>query len=181
MARIVARSETTISPWVRLVEKSVERVPGGPVDVYHSLAQADYVAIVARTPSGRIPIVAQFRPAVAAETWELPAGLVDPGEDAASCCQRELFEEVGLSTLRMQAVGTSYPDTGRMENRLHVFAVDASEPDPTFVAEPGMKVQFVTADELRARILDRSFIHQLHIGALAEAELHGFSVGLFRT
>lgn len=179
LARIVERTESRISPWLRLVENSVEFAPGAPIERYHCLAQADYVTIVARMPSGRIPIVSQFRPAVGVETWELPAGLLDAGESVEECCRRELLEEVGLVANRIQKIGSFYPDTGRLENRLHVFAVDASEPAPGFVCEPGMSVAFVTPNELRARILDGSFIHQLHVGALASAELHGFALGLF--
>jgi ADP-ribose pyrophosphatase len=179
LARIVARSESRISPWLRLVENTVEFSPGALPERYHCLAQADYVTIVARTASGRIPIVSQFRPAVGVVTWELPAGLLDPGESADDCCRRELLEEVGLVAGRVEKVGVYYPDTGRLENRLHVYAVEASDPDPAFVPEPGMTVAFLAASELRARILDGSFIHQLHVGALASAELHGFALGLF--
>jgi ADP-ribose pyrophosphatase len=179
LARIVARTESRISPWLRLVENTVEFSPGAPAERYHCLAQADYVTIVARTPSGLIPIVSQFRPAVGAVTWELPAGLLDPGERAEECCRRELLEEVGLVAGRVQPIGVYYPDTGRLENRLHVYAVEASEPDPAFVPEPGMTVAFLSPAELRGRILAGSFIHQLHVGALASAELHGFPLGLF--
>ena len=39
----------------------------------------------------------QYRPALEAFTWELPAGLVDPGEDPAETCRRELMEETDFS------------------------------------------------------------------------------------
>jgi hypothetical protein len=56
-------------------------------------SQQDYIAIVAALPDGRLPIVRQYRPALESFTWELPAGLVESGEDAAACCRRELMEE----------------------------------------------------------------------------------------
>src|SRR5207248_2683408 len=93
---IVKKSEVSISPWVRLVTKEVQMLEGMEPDTYHSIAQADYVAIFARTRDGRIPIVRQFRPAVEALTWELPAGMVDAGESASETCRRELYEETGL-------------------------------------------------------------------------------------
>src|SRR6266513_124856 len=80
---IISRRETRLSDWVRLVEKDVD-FGDGAARTYHSFAQADYVGVVARTPSGLIPIVRQFRPAIEQMTWELPAGLVDPGEDPAA-------------------------------------------------------------------------------------------------
>ena len=79
--KIKARTTTKISPWMNVIERDVEFAPGEPVQIYHSVGQGDYIAIVARTPDGRIPVVRQYRPALEAMTWELPAGLVDPGED----------------------------------------------------------------------------------------------------
>lgn len=180
MSRVVSRTETVVSPWVRLVEKAV-RVAPGAVESYHCLAQADYVAILALTPDGRIPLVRQFRAAVEAETWELPAGMVDPGETPESCCRRELQEETGLVAASVQALGVFYPDTGRLENRIHSFAVTTAAPDPASIpqpGEPGIEVVFVTPAELRGRIRDGTFSHQLHLGALALAALHGLDGGV---
>ncbi len=179
MPRILSRLETPLSSWVRLVEKAVEFAPNAPPEIYHCLAQADYVVIVARTPSGRIPIVRQFRPAVACETWELPGGLLEPDESPESCCRRELLEEAGLSSVAVHSLGKFFPDTGRLENCLHSFFVDASEPKPDFSNEVGLAVAYVSPSELRARIVDGTFKHQLHLGALAVASLKGFASGWF--
>jgi 8-oxo-dGTP pyrophosphatase MutT (NUDIX family) len=42
-------------------------------------------------------LVQQYRPAVASDTLELPAGLIDPGESAETAGLRELKEETGVS------------------------------------------------------------------------------------
>ena len=54
------------------------------------------VAVLARDPQGRVLGVWQRRPAVGTRTWELPAGLIDPGETPVQAAARELAEEVGL-------------------------------------------------------------------------------------
>jgi ADP-ribose pyrophosphatase len=178
VARISRRIETEVSPWVRLVTKQVEETPGSS-QTYHCLALADYVAVVARLPDGRLPIVKQFRPAVERDTWELPAGLLEPTENARAAATRELLEETGYMSRSVIELGTLLPDTGRLENRIHLFAIEAAEPQADFVPEPGVSVALVSPAELRAMILDGQFNHQLHVGALALAELKGFHTGVF--
>lgn len=172
------RKETRLSPWVRLVENEVPRADGAGTDTYHSFAQADYVTILARTPDGRIPVVRQFRPAVARETWELPAGLVESGEDPAETCRRELREETGLTAITVRDLGSYFADTARLENAVRVFVVETGEPDPAFVPEPGVHCELLAPEELRTWIRDGKFAHQIHIGAFALAALHGFATGV---
>jgi ADP-ribose pyrophosphatase len=165
-ARIVSRREIVISPWVRLSEKRVQFAPGQTEQVYHSVALADYITILAQTPDGRIPIVRQFRPAVEQYTWELPAGLVDAGESPEEACRRELKEETGLTVVAITPLGTAFPDTGRLENRMHAFYVEASGPESDFEPEPGMMIDYVTLPDLKARIRAGDFHLQLHIGVV---------------
>ena len=78
--KINARRTIKVSPWMEIIEREVEFTHGTKPELYHAVAQQDYVAIVARTPDGHIPIVRQYRPALERFTWELPAGLVDKDE-----------------------------------------------------------------------------------------------------
>jgi ADP-ribose pyrophosphatase len=169
--KILSRQETRLSRWVTLVQKEVESAPGGGRETYHCFAQADYVVILARTPAGLIPIVRQYRPAVEAYTWELPAGLLEPGEDPEDACRRELEEETGLEAQSVTCLGIYYADTGRLENRQHVFCAQTSEPKPDFAPEPGMSVAYVSVERLRDLIRAGQFRHQLHIAVLLLDEL----------
>jgi hypothetical protein len=48
---------------MQVIAREVEFAPAAPAQVYHAVGQADYIAIVAMPPAGRIPIVRQYRPA----------------------------------------------------------------------------------------------------------------------
>lgn len=170
-ARILARRETRVSPWVRLVEKEVEFAPGQPAEKYHFLAPRDYIGILARTPSGLFPIVRQFRPAVESCTWELPAGLLEADEDPEQTCRRELREETGLEAKTVIHLGSFFADTGRLENKQHAYFVETGEPNPTFVPEPGMTISYVSFDQLKGLVRSGAFGLQLHIGILFQYEL----------
>lgn len=172
--RIRSRRTTEVSPWVSLIAREVEFSRGAPPQVYHAVEQPDYISIVAITRDGKIPIVRQYRPALEAYAWELPAGLVDPGEDPAEGCRRELLEETGFIARVVHALGKNSACTGRLNNRIHSFFVEADKRANGFKPEPGITVKLVTPGEIVRLIRSGAFVSQLHIGALMLAELHGF-------
>jgi ADP-ribose pyrophosphatase len=177
--RILRRSETVLSQWVRLVAKETVVADSSEPRLYHSLAQADYVTVIAPLPDGRLPIVRQFRSAVERDVWEFPAGLLEPGEEPADCARRELLEETGIEAGPLRAMGSLLADTGRLENRIHLYGGPAlGPPAASFTPEPGMTVALVTPARLRAMILEGEFPHQMHVGAIALAELNGLHTGV---
>lgn len=163
-----------ISPWVDIIAREVEFSPHEPAEVYHAVDQLDYLAIVALTPDGRLPIVRQYRPAIEAFTWELPAGLVERDEDPAEGCRRELLEETGYLTRAIYPLGTAAACTGRLSNRIHSYFLEAGDRIEDFTPEKGLTVELVTPSQLASMIKSGEFILQLHLGALLLAELRSF-------
>jgi ADP-ribose pyrophosphatase len=172
--KIRSRQTTPVSPWVSMIAREVEFSAGAPPQLYHAVEQADYVAIVAVTRDGRIPLVRQYRPVLEGFSWELPAGLVDGGEDPADSCQRELLEETGFSAHAIHRLADTSPCTGRLNNRIHSFFVEAGARTGKFDPEPGVSAKLVTPAQLVRMIRRGEFVSQLHLGALLLAELHGF-------
>ena len=180
--KIKARRTTPISPWMAIIEREVEFADGAAPELYHAVGQADYIAIVALTPEGKIPIVRQYRPALERFTWELPAGLVDEGESPEACCRRELMEETGLAALAVHALGAYAPCTARLSNRLHSFFVATGPHGAAAPTEPGIALKLVSPAELAGLILSGEFVLQLHIGALLLAGLRGhIDLGTLKT
>jgi ADP-ribose pyrophosphatase len=171
--KIKSREIVKISPWVEIIAREVEFSPES-TEIYHAVKQQDYLAIVAVTPSGQFPLVRQYRPALETFTWELPAGLVDPGEDPAEGCRRELLEETGYPTLAIHPLGVAAPCSGRLSNHIHSYFVATGERIADFVPEPGLDVRLVTPAELVGMIKSGEFVSQLHLGALMLAELRAF-------
>jgi 8-oxo-dGTP pyrophosphatase MutT (NUDIX family) len=163
-----------MSPWVDIIVREIEFSPGQPTQIYHAVDQSDYLAIVARTPDGRFLIVRQYRPALESFTWELPAGLAEPGEGLVDGCRRELLEETGYPTRTIHALGTAAPCSGRLGNRIHSFFLETGERVADFTPEPGLTVELVTPFELVGMIKSGEFVSQLHLGALLLAELRSF-------
>src|ERR1700759_4361927 len=128
--KIKSTKRTKISQWVEIIEREVEFAPNAKPEIYHALGQQDYIAIVAQTPEKMIPIVRQYRPALEKFTWELPAGLGDPGGDGAETCKRELLKETGFPSRAVHALGAYAPCTARMSNRVHSFFVETGTREP---------------------------------------------------
>ena len=171
--KIVARRSTKISPWMEVIEREVEFAPNTPIQSYHAVGQSDYIGMLAMTPSRRIPLVRQYRPAMEGFTWELPAGLVDAGEDAAETCKRELLEETGLTASRVLHLGTGSPCTGRMSNRIHSFFVETTSDEAGHAPEAGIELKLIDEAELASMIGRGEFVSQLHLGVIALAMTRG--------
>ncbi len=60
--KIRSRRTIAISRWMNVIAREVEFTAGAEPQLYHAVAQLDYLAIVALTPDGRIPIVRQYGP-----------------------------------------------------------------------------------------------------------------------
>jgi ADP-ribose pyrophosphatase len=174
LPRIVGRRAVPLSPWVTVSEKAVARGDGEP-QLYHSLAQADYVSVLARTAAGDIVLVRQFRPAWERATLELPGGLLDPGETPEVCALRELAEETGCRADRpvVPLGGGMIADTGRLENRVWGFFADGVRLDPQWTPEPGVERLLVPTAEFLQMTRDGRFDHALHVALVGMALLLG--------
>jgi 8-oxo-dGTP pyrophosphatase MutT (NUDIX family) len=158
-----------------VIAREVEFTSGADPQIYHAVAQLDYLAIVALTPDGRIPLVRQYRPAIEVFTWELPAGLLERGEEPGAACARELLEETGYPARAIYSLGApAAACTGRLGNRVHSYFIETAEQVTDFKPEPGLSVALKSPAELSAFIKSGAFVQQLHLGALMLAELQGF-------
>ena len=164
--KIKARRTTTISPWVAIIEREVEFSPGAQVEIYHSVGQQDYIAILAMTPNGEIAIVRQYRPALEQFTWELPAGLAEKGEAVADTCKGELMEETCYPARAVYPLGNFAPCTARLSNRVHSFFVETAERTEGHAAEAGIELKLVTPAELATLIRSGEFALDRYISAL---------------
>ena len=83
------------------------------------------------TADPTILLIRQYRYATGGMLWEIPAGVLEAGEDPVSCARRELREETGAEAERIEHLTTIYTTPGFTDEVIHLFAAFELETIPT--------------------------------------------------
>jgi 8-oxo-dGTP pyrophosphatase MutT (NUDIX family) len=91
---------------------------------FYVINTRDWVNVVALTTDEQLVLVNQFRFGIDAFSWEIPGGIIDPGEDPLAAGVRELAEETGFSGGGARLLGSISPNPAILNNRCHFICVD---------------------------------------------------------
>jgi 8-oxo-dGTP pyrophosphatase MutT (NUDIX family) len=174
--------------WIRLAtERLVERwwmtlrvdrvqIPGGPVlDEFHVLETPDWACVLALTDDGQAVLVDQYRYAIDRMSLELPAGVIDDGEDPLAGAQRELLEETGFVADRWTAVGRLAVEPSRHTNYAHLFVAQGARRvgEQALDASEDLAVRLVPAGDLPRLVERGDVVHGIHASVIHAAAYRG--------
>ena len=113
--------------------------------------------IVAVTPENKIVLVTQFRYPFKQTLIELPAGKLFEDEDPAHCAVRELEEETGYRTGKLEKLGAIATTPGFCTEVLHIYlATDLTAGDHNREeGEYGMEMHEYTLEEIEKLIREQ--------------------------
>jgi ADP-ribose pyrophosphatase len=97
------------------------RLRTGKVTERIKVDHPEAAAVLAFPDRDHILMVRQWRYAIGAETFEIPAGKVDPGEAPEICAGRELIEETGQRASRLLEIFSYYPAIGYANEIIRIF------------------------------------------------------------
>jgi ADP-ribose pyrophosphatase len=109
--------------------------------------RGDSVGILIQDPErGEIILTEQFRMATYDKDtgWlmELPAGMLESGEDPEECARRETFEETGYDVKDLEQIGLFYLSPGGSSERIYLFYTEVD-----FSSKKGEGVGLEAEDE----------------------------------
>lgn len=133
------------------------------------LESPDWVNVVALTPERRLVVVRQFRFGSSKLATEIPAGIVEPGEDPEHAARRELLEETGYVSERWSYLGWVEPNPAIQNNHCHQWlAQDAVQvQQPMLDDSEDIASLEITLDELHREIRNETMRNSLALLALS--------------
>jgi len=156
------------------VRNDLVSVPGRDERFWRLVVEHPGAAVVlAVDDDERALVLRQYRHPPGMRFAELPAGLLDAGEDPLVAARRELLEEGALEASEWRHLNTMYTSPGINSERIEIFLARGLSDAPDRGGfeleheEADMTAEWVPVDELVSGVLDR----RLTDGPLALAVL----------
>jgi len=131
----------------------------------------DFSIIVPVLERGRVVFEWNFRHPLGGWELELPAGLIEDGEEPLDCAKRELQEETGYLASSWKKIGWVHTLPGITGQRAHVFLAKRLQRGKAHrEVEEIMRVQVLRVAEAYRLLRARAIVHAPTVVALAFAE-----------
>lgn len=175
-------SERVFDGRIVKVDLDTVRAPDGSEMLLEMVRHRGASAIVpllsdpdAEDPS--ILLIRQYRYATNGTIWEIPAGVLDPGEEPIDCARRELLEEVGAEAKNIEHLTTIYTTPGFTDEQIHIFlATGLTIGDTAHELDEFIEVEARPISKILEMIRDGELIDSKSIAALLYVA--GFRLGL---
>jgi 8-oxo-dGTP pyrophosphatase MutT (NUDIX family) len=173
--RIITRTPVLERAYLRVMQDHVRLADGREIDDFCVVESPDWAGVLCRTIDRRVALVRQYRHGIRGESWELPAGALEPGEDPRVAAQRELLEETGYTSNAWQPLLDASLDPARALGRAHFYAALDCQltAAPALDATEDLETVLVTRTELLALVDSGQLQHGIHIAAILMAERKG--------
>ena len=115
------------------VDRDKVRMPNGRAVTVDVVRHPKSVVLIPVPEPGHVILIRQYRYAVNAFLWELPAGSVDEGESPEQAARRECHEEIGKVPATIVRMAAMFPTPGYCDEEMVFFRVSSLE-EPTEAA-----------------------------------------------
>ena len=137
------------------------------------LESDDWVNVLPITSDGQAVLIRQWRHGRGEITWEIPGGLIDPGEDPCTAARRELREETGFAAGRVEYAGAITPNPAFLTNQCHIcIAFDCENMGETNLdVGEDITTHIVQIEELIEMVKNGDIDHAMVVSAILLCDL----------
>jgi len=124
------QTETTFRGRVFNIRIDKVLLPNGKTVQIDVVEHSGAVTILPVDEDGYAWFIRQYRHPIGQMLLELPAGVMDAGEDPLESAQRELREEIGMAAVNLNFLGDFYLAPGYSTEHMYVFLATGLHPAP---------------------------------------------------
>ena len=107
-------------------------------------------AVIAVTEEDELILVKQYRPAIKEHTLEIPAGLIEKGEDPEIGAKRELEEETGYRAGKLTKIYEYYTSPGISASKMYIYmATDLVETEQKLDDDEFLEIVKIPKNEVK--------------------------------
>ncbi len=144
------------NPWVNLYVDKVQFPGGRIIERHHVLEfEKEAVAVLVENTQGQVLLVHAYRYTTNSIEWEVPAGIVEPGEPIIEAARREAREESGYETEDHELLYTFYPMNGISNKVFHIVRSRAIGGTGVFDENEVKEFKWVSKPEIQRMIKNK--------------------------
>jgi len=141
---------------------------------FYVIEAPTWVNVVAISADDEILLIKQYRHGIRSVTFEIPGGMVDPGESPLEAARRELLEETGFISNDWVLIGHVHPNPAIQDNRCFTYLASNVEQigKPTPDGTEDITSFLIPTGEMTRLVSDGEITHALVISAFYWYLLH---------
>lgn len=165
--RRISSKQTADCRVFKVREDLCQRETDSATATFFVMENPDWVNVIAITKERKVILIDQFRHGLERNVTEIPAGMIDPGEDPRIAAERELREETGYTSRKWNLLGMTHPNPAIQNNSIfHFLALDCEKTEDTsFDEHENIATRPVPENEIGELILDGTISHSLVLAA----------------